>query len=72
LQPTALACLFLAGKVEETPKKCKDMLKVARELLPDNKFAQFGGESRNASVSLVKTKLHYFIERLWCGVKCYS
>lgn len=31
---TALACLFLAGKVEETPKKCKDILTVAREQYP--------------------------------------
>uniref|UniRef100_H2YMJ9 Cyclin-like domain-containing protein n=1 Tax=Ciona savignyi TaxID=51511 RepID=H2YMJ9_CIOSA len=27
---TATCCLFLAGKVEETPKKCKDLIKVAR------------------------------------------
>ncbi|KAL3095934.1 hypothetical protein niasHS_005693 [Heterodera schachtii] len=34
LHMTALACIFLAGKVEETPKKCKDLLTVARELYP--------------------------------------
>ncbi|CAD5211142.1 unnamed protein product [Bursaphelenchus okinawaensis] len=31
----ALTALFLAGKVEETPKKCKDLLTVAAEKFPD-------------------------------------
>lgn len=30
---TATCCLFLAGKVEETPKKCKDIVKAARAWL---------------------------------------
>uniref|UniRef100_A0A183BVT2 CYCLIN domain-containing protein n=1 Tax=Globodera pallida TaxID=36090 RepID=A0A183BVT2_GLOPA len=34
LHMTSLACIFLAGKVEETPKKCKDLLAVAREQYP--------------------------------------
>ncbi len=38
----AAACLLLAGKVEETPKKCKDILKVTRSLLNDQQMAQFG------------------------------
>lgn len=29
----ATTCLFLAGKVEETPKKCKDLVKAARTYL---------------------------------------
>ncbi|CEF65311.1 Cyclin-K [Strongyloides ratti] len=29
---TALGCLFLAGKVEETPKKIKDIISAAREI----------------------------------------
>ena len=29
----AACCLFLAGKVEETPKKCKDLIKAARTYL---------------------------------------
>lgn len=29
--PVALACIFLAGKVEETPKKCKDIVSFAKE-----------------------------------------
>ncbi|CAI4222744.1 unnamed protein product [Auanema sp. JU1783] len=31
---TSLGCLFLAGKVEETPKKCKDICKSALEKYP--------------------------------------
>merc|ERR1739848_184161 len=30
---TATVCVFLAGKVEETPKKSKDIVKMAREIL---------------------------------------
>jgi hypothetical protein len=29
----ATCCLFLAGKVEETPKKCKDIIKTAKQYL---------------------------------------
>lgn len=29
----ATCCLFLAGKVEETPKKCRDLIKAARAYL---------------------------------------
>lgn len=32
---TALGCLFLAGKVEETPKKCKDITAIAEECFPE-------------------------------------
>ncbi|KAI1712105.1 cyclin-K [Ditylenchus destructor] len=35
---TALGCLFLAGKVEETPKKCKDICTAARVLLQTIRF----------------------------------
>ena len=41
---TASCCLFLAGKVEETPKKCKHIIKTARGLLSDQKFATFGDD----------------------------
>uniref|UniRef100_A0A1I8B681 CYCLIN domain-containing protein n=1 Tax=Meloidogyne hapla TaxID=6305 RepID=A0A1I8B681_MELHA len=30
----ALACLFLAGKVEETPKKCRDLVQTAKDKYP--------------------------------------
>ncbi|KAI6238068.1 hypothetical protein M3Y99_00734100 [Aphelenchoides fujianensis] len=30
-----LGCLFLAGKVEETPKKCKDLVAAAQSKFPD-------------------------------------
>lgn len=43
---TATCCLFLAGKVEETPKKCKDLVKIARSLLSDAHFSQFGEDPR--------------------------
>lgn len=33
----ATACLFLAGKIEETPKKCRDVVKAAREYLNESK-----------------------------------
>ncbi|CAG0914634.1 unnamed protein product [Notodromas monacha] len=32
---TACSCLFLAGKVEETPKKCRDLIRATRELLKE-------------------------------------
>ena len=34
LQLAALGCLFLAGKVEETPKKCKDLCGAAVKAYP--------------------------------------
>ena len=40
------SCLLLAGKVEETPKKCKDILKVTRSLLNDQQFAGFGANPK--------------------------
>lgn len=46
---TGGCCLFLAGKVEETPKKCKDIIKTARSLLNDIQFAQFGDDPKVCS-----------------------
>lgn len=43
---TACCCLFLAGKVEETPKKCKDIIKTAKTLLTDQKFMTFGEDPK--------------------------
>lgn len=45
-QVTACSCLFLAGKVEETPKKCKDIIKTAKGLLSDQKFLTFGEDPK--------------------------
>ncbi|XP_014219448.1 cyclin-K [Copidosoma floridanum] len=39
---TAACCLYLAGKVEETPKRCKDIIKTAKALLNEKDFASFG------------------------------
>lgn len=49
-QVTGACCLFLAGKVEETPKKCKDIIKTARSLLNDVQFAQFGDDPKVLSL----------------------
>ena len=43
---TACCCLFLAGKVEETPKKCKDIIKVAKASLSEAQFQQFGNDAK--------------------------
>ena len=39
---TATCALFLAGKAEETPKKCKDIIKNVRDLLNPAQFNTFG------------------------------
>ncbi|CAO2639293.1 Ccnk [Lemmus lemmus] len=41
---TAAACLFLAGKVEETPKKCNDIIKTAHSVLNGVQCGEFGDE----------------------------
>ncbi|GAA27506.1 cyclin-K [Clonorchis sinensis] len=46
LKVTASCCLMLAGKVEETPKKVRDIVKTARLLLPEAIFEQFGSDPR--------------------------
>lgn len=59
LQVTGACCLFLAGKVEETPKKCKDIIKTARSLLNDVQFAQFGDDPK---VQFYFNKQFFFFE----------
>ncbi|XP_056152325.1 cyclin-K-like [Lampris incognitus] len=54
---TAGCCLFLAGKVEETPKKCKDIIKTARGLLNDIQFAQFGDDPKEEVMVLERILL---------------
>lgn len=43
---TACGCLFLAGKVEETPKKCKDIIKVAKTCMTEKQFSTFGEDPK--------------------------
>lgn len=45
---TACCCLFLAGKVEETPKKCRDIIAAARSMLADATFQAFSNDLRKA------------------------
>ncbi|CAH0555283.1 unnamed protein product [Brassicogethes aeneus] len=54
---TACCCLFLAGKVEETPKKCKDIIKTARGLLTDQKFNTFGDDPKEEVMTLERILL---------------
>ncbi|XP_050088926.1 cyclin-K [Anopheles aquasalis] len=54
---TASCCLFLAGKVEETPKKCKDIIKTARALLSDDKFQSFGDDPKEEVMTLERILL---------------
>ncbi|XP_059474790.1 cyclin-K isoform X2 [Neocloeon triangulifer] len=54
---TACCCLFLAGKVEETPKKCKDIIRTARGLLTEQKFLQFGEDPKEEVMTLERILL---------------
>lgn len=54
---TACCCLFLAGKVEETPKKCMDIIKTARTLLQDSKFKSFGDDPKEEVMTLERILL---------------
>ncbi|KAF7998532.1 hypothetical protein HCN44_010940 [Aphidius gifuensis] len=59
---TACVCLFLAGKVEETPKKCKDIIEVAKSQLADRKFATFGEDPKK---KCDKNKLQKMVQMAW-------
>lgn len=54
---TACCCLFLAGKVEETPKKCKDIIKTAKSLLSQQKFLSFGDDPKEEVMTLERILL---------------
>ncbi|ALC38919.1 CycK [Drosophila busckii] len=54
---TACCCLFLAGKVEETPKKCRDIIKTARGILNDNYFVSFGDDPKEEVMTLERILL---------------
>ena len=57
IQVTACCCLFLAGKVEETPKKCKDIIKIAETLLTKEKYATFGEDPKEEVMTLERILL---------------
>lgn len=54
---SAACCLFLAGKVEETPKKCKDIIKISQQILHPKQFAQFGNDPKEEVMVLERILL---------------
>lgn len=42
IYPIALACLFVAGKAEETPKKARHIIRVAQGVLTTGQLRSFG------------------------------
>ena len=54
---TGACCLFLDRKIEETPKKCKDIIKTARSLLNDVQFGQFGDDPKEEVMVLERILL---------------
>ncbi|KAK4883594.1 hypothetical protein RN001_006913 [Aquatica leii] len=54
---TACCCLFLAGKVEETPKKCKTIIETAQDILGDAKFTSFGVDPKEEVMTLERILL---------------
>lgn len=54
---TACCCLLLAGKVEETPKKCKDIIRTAKTLLTEQKFMTFGEDPKEEVMTLERILL---------------
>jgi len=54
---SATCTLFLAGKAEETPKKCKDLIKTVRSLTNDNQYSTFGTDPREEVMTLERVLL---------------
>ena len=54
---TATCALFLAGKAEETPKKCRDLIKTVRGLTNDQQFGTFGQDPREEVMTLERVLL---------------
>jgi len=54
---TATCTLFLAGKCEETPKKCRDIIKTVKELLNYHQFNTFGQDPREEVMTLERVLL---------------
>lgn len=57
IHPMAATCLFLAGKVEETPKKSNDIVKFSRNLLSATDFAKFGADPKEEILTLERVLL---------------
>lgn len=53
----ATCCLFLAGKAEETPKKCRDIVRTVRTLTNDKQFATFGLDPKEEIMVLERVLL---------------
>merc|ERR1719400_2616071 len=47
----------VAGKAEETPKKCRDLVKTVRQLTNDQQFGQFGQDPREEGMTLERVLL---------------
>lgn len=56
-QPVATCCLFLAGKCEETPKKCRDIIRTIRQLTTDSQFETFGVDPDEEIMALERVLL---------------
>jgi len=54
---TATCVLFLAGKAEETPKKCKDLIRTVRTLTNDAQFSSFKQDPREEVMTLERVLL---------------
>uniref|UniRef100_A0A1X7VAT7 Cyclin-like domain-containing protein n=1 Tax=Amphimedon queenslandica TaxID=400682 RepID=A0A1X7VAT7_AMPQE len=53
----AAACVLLAGKVEETPKKCKDIVRVAKRFLSAEQSKSFGEKPLEELISFERVLL---------------
>lgn len=57
----------MAGKVEETPKKCRDIMKTAKSLMNETAWAEFGADPREEVMTLERillqtTKFDFIVE----------
>ena len=64
IQPVGTCCLFLAGKAEETPKKCRDIIRTMRQLTNDRQFETFGVDPREEIMALERVLLQVIISNL--------
>ncbi|KAJ6633936.1 Cyclin-K [Pseudolycoriella hygida] len=54
---TACCCLFLAGKVEETPKQYSDVIRTVRTLISEQAFMSFGDDPKEEVMTLERILL---------------